>query len=44
MKSSIRKDDKLEHGGEVTGMCSPWSTFTGRPLASKGDQILGDKM
>ncbi|WP_227791594.1 PAAR domain-containing protein [Burkholderia sp. BE17] len=42
MKSPIRKGDKLEHGGEVTGMCSPWSTFMGRPLARKGDEAVCD--
>jgi len=25
MKSPIRKGDKLERGGEVTGKCSPWA-------------------
>ncbi|MGT0195800.1 PAAR domain-containing protein [Burkholderia pyrrocinia] len=38
MKSPVRKGDKLEHGGEVTGMCSPWSTFMGKALARKGDE------
>ncbi|NLP59964.1 PAAR domain-containing protein [Paraburkholderia sacchari] len=38
-KSPIRKGDKLEHGGEVTGG-SPWSNFMGRPLARKGDAAL----
>ncbi len=36
-KSSIRKGDKLEHGGEITSG-SLWTTFMGRPLACKGDE------
>jgi uncharacterized Zn-binding protein involved in type VI secretion len=39
MKSPIRKGDKLEHGGEVTGG-SPWTEFMGRPLARKGDEAI----
>lgn len=42
MKSPIRKGDKLEHGGEVTGKCSPWIIFMGRPLARKGDEAACD--
>ncbi|AQQ34531.1 PAAR domain-containing protein [Burkholderia cenocepacia] len=38
-KSPIRKDDKLEHGGEVTNG-SPWTTFMGKPLARKGDEAF----
>jgi len=41
MKSPIRKGDKLEHGGEVTGG-SQWAEFMGRPLARKGDDALCD--
>ncbi|WP_084168902.1 PAAR domain-containing protein [Paraburkholderia acidipaludis] len=37
MQSPIRKGDKLEHGGEVTGG-SPWFEVMGRPLARKGDE------
>jgi uncharacterized Zn-binding protein involved in type VI secretion len=36
MQSPIRKGDKLEHGGEVTGG-SEWTVFMGRPFARKGD-------
>ena len=39
MQSSIRKGDKLEHGGEVTGG-SPWFEVMGRPLARKGDEAI----
>ncbi|WP_341312354.1 PAAR domain-containing protein [Paraburkholderia sp. IMGN_8] len=42
MKSPIRKGDKLELGGEVTGTCSPWTIFMGRPLARKGDEAVCD--
>ncbi len=41
MKSPIRKGDKLEHGGEVTGS-SPWTEFMGKPLARKGDAAICD--
>jgi uncharacterized Zn-binding protein involved in type VI secretion len=41
MKSPIRKGDKLEHGGEVTGG-SLWTVFMGRPLARKGDEAVCD--
>lgn len=39
MTSPIRKGDKLENGGEVTGG-SEWSEFMGRPLARKGDAAI----
>lgn len=39
MKSPIRKGDKLEDGGEVTGG-SPWFEVMGRPLARKGDDAI----
>ncbi|HEY4353611.1 MAG TPA: PAAR domain-containing protein [Paraburkholderia sp.] len=39
MKSPIRKGDKLENGGEVTGG-SEWAEFMGRPLARKGDAAI----
>jgi len=42
MQSPIRKGDKLEHGGEVTGG-SPWTEFMGRPLARKGDDAICDR-
>ena len=41
MKSPIRKDDLLEHGGQVTGGSSTME-FMGRPLARKGDEALCD--
>jgi uncharacterized Zn-binding protein involved in type VI secretion len=41
MKSPIRKGDKLENGGEVTGG-SEWFNFMGRPLARKGDEAICD--
>ena len=41
MQSPIRKGDKLEHGGEVTGG-SPWFEVMGRPLARKGAEAIGD--
>jgi uncharacterized Zn-binding protein involved in type VI secretion len=40
--SPIRKGDKLENGGEVTGG-SQWLEFMGRPLARKGDAALCDE-
>lgn len=39
MQSPIRKGDKLEHGGEVTGG-SPWFEVMGRPLARRGDEAI----
>jgi uncharacterized Zn-binding protein involved in type VI secretion len=42
MKGPIRKGDKLEHGGEVTGKCSPWAVFMGKPVARKGDEAVCD--
>ncbi len=39
MKSPIRKGDKLETGGEVTGG-SPYMTFMGRALARLGDEAI----
>lgn len=42
MKSPIRKGDKLENGGEVTGG-SVWTDFMGRPLARKGDEAICDQ-
>jgi uncharacterized Zn-binding protein involved in type VI secretion len=39
MHSPIRKGDKLENGGEVTGG-SPWTEYMGRPLARKGDDAI----
>ena len=42
MKSPIRKGDKLEHGGEVTGG-SQWTVFMDRPLARKGDAAICDQ-
>ena len=40
MQSPIRKGDKLENGGSVTGPCSPWTLFMGKPLARKGDEAM----
>lgn len=37
--TSIRKGDKLEHGGEVTGG-SPWFEAMGQQLARKGDETI----
>ncbi|WP_321923757.1 PAAR domain-containing protein [Paraburkholderia guartelaensis] len=42
MKSPIRKGDKLEDGGEVTGG-SECFNFMGRPLARKGDEAICDE-
>ncbi|MDR5750384.1 MULTISPECIES: PAAR domain-containing protein [unclassified Caballeronia] len=42
MPSPIRKGDKLEHGGEVTGG-SPWTEFMGSQLARKGDEAICDQ-
>jgi uncharacterized Zn-binding protein involved in type VI secretion len=42
MKSPIRKGDKLENGGEVTGG-SEWFVVMGRPLARKGDEAICDE-
>ncbi|WP_081938430.1 PAAR domain-containing protein [Burkholderia pyrrocinia] len=42
MKSPFRKVDKHRHVGEVTEMCSLWSTFMRRPLARKGDEAVCD--
>jgi uncharacterized Zn-binding protein involved in type VI secretion len=42
MKSPIRKGDKLEHGGEVTGG-SPWTVFMGKPQARKGDAAVCER-
>ncbi|TDQ97495.1 PAAR domain-containing protein [Paraburkholderia silvatlantica] len=42
MKSPIRKGDKLEHGGEVTGG-SPWTVFMGKPQARKGDAAMCER-
>ncbi|MCM2485808.1 PAAR domain-containing protein [Burkholderia glumae] len=41
MKSPIRKNDELEHGGRVTGGSSTME-FMGLPLARKGDAALCD--
>ncbi|WP_038708685.1 PAAR domain-containing protein [Burkholderia sp. lig30] len=41
MKTPIRQDDELEHGGHVTGG-SPTTQFMGRPLARKGDAAICD--
>lgn len=41
MRSPIRKDDKLDQGGRVTGGSSTMQ-FMGRPLARKGDAALCD--
>ncbi|MCU9956987.1 PAAR domain-containing protein [Burkholderia sp. BKH01] len=41
MQSPIRKGDRLEHDGEVTGG-SPWAEFMGSPLARKGDEATCD--
>jgi uncharacterized Zn-binding protein involved in type VI secretion len=39
MKSAIRKGDRLENGGEVTGG-SPYMTFMGRPISRLGDEAV----
>jgi uncharacterized Zn-binding protein involved in type VI secretion len=42
MRSPIRKYDKLESGGQVTGG-SPHMEFTGQSLARKGDSVICDQ-
>jgi uncharacterized Zn-binding protein involved in type VI secretion len=42
MRSPIRKYDKLENGGQVTGGL-PHIEFMGQPLARKGDSAICDQ-